>query len=81
MSRALFGMSFVDSLPHWCLAHCFVCVLVTVCDVSALRVVLYVFCLIVWHVSALRTVLNVCCKICSPLIFLHTVLNVFFMIV
>ena len=58
-------------------SHCFACVLLTACDVSALRSVLYVFCLIVWYVSALRTVLRVLCKNSTYVSFLRTVLNVF----
>ena len=60
--------------------HCFVCVLLTVCEVSALRNVLYVFCLIVWYVRALRTVLNVFCKTFCYVSVLRIVLNVLCMI-
>ena len=78
VSRVLFGMIFHNSR---CLAQCFVCVMLTVCDVSFLRSVLYVFCLIVLYVNALRTVLNVFCKIYTYVSVLRTVWNVFFMIV
>ena len=77
MSRALFGMSFLDSLLRYCLAHCFVCVLSTVCHVSALHTVLNVFCLMFCDVHVLRSVLNVFYRIVCHVRSSHKVLYVF----
>ena len=41
---ALFVMYTVDFLSRQCLVHCLVCVLLTVCYVSAPRNVLHLFC-------------------------------------
>ena len=40
----VFCMCFIDGLLRKCLAHCFVCVLLTVSHVRASRTVLDVFC-------------------------------------
>ena len=69
-----------DSLLRLCFAHCFLCVLLSVCDVSAQGSVLYLFCLIVWYVNASRTVLNVFRKVFSHASVSRIVLNVFCMI-
>ena len=75
--RTLVFMCSVDFLSRKCLAHWFVWVFLTICHVSPLCTVLYVFCSIVWFVSALRTVLTMLFKIFCSVSVLCTVLNVF----
>ena len=75
VSRALFGMSFLDSLWRQFLGH--LCVLLTVRHVSASLSVLYVFGLIVSFVRVWRTVLAVFFMIFCHVSVLCTVLNVF----
>ena len=75
VSRALFGMSFLDSL--WSQFHGHLCVLLTVRHVSASPSVLYVFGLIVSFVSVWRTILTVFFLIFCHVSVLRTVLNVF----
>ena len=59
MSRALFCMSFLDSLLCKCLAHCVVCVLLTNVHVGASCTIFLCVLLTVFYVIVLRTVFNV----------------------